>query len=46
MLTGVVRAEEQLAAAGELDAEVGLGAATVAAVDGCQWRLGATAVVI
>ena len=36
VLAGVVGAEQELAAAGEVDAEVGLGAAAVAAVTGCQ----------
>ena len=46
VLAGVVGAEEQLAARGELDAEVGLGTAPVAAVDALKAaELGATAVV-
>jgi hypothetical protein len=36
VLTGVVGAEQQLPTCLELDAEVGLGAATVAAVSGAQ----------
>ena len=46
VLAGVVGAEEQLAAGLELDPQVGLGSATVAAVRGAQRaELGATAVV-
>lgn len=40
VLAGVVRAEEKLAATGELDAQVGLSTATVAAVHSAQWGTG------
>ena len=46
MRAGVVGAEQQLPASSELDTQVGLGTAPVAAVDAVSGLLGATAVVI